>query len=42
MSEKTGVYFSEKGIPMLGSELSQDQKFQDRVVAETRTLLQKI
>jgi NAD(P)-dependent dehydrogenase (short-subunit alcohol dehydrogenase family) len=42
MSEKTGVYFSEKGIPMLGSELSQDQKFQDRVVSETRALLRKV
>jgi NAD(P)-dependent dehydrogenase (short-subunit alcohol dehydrogenase family) len=42
MSEKTGVYFSEKGIPMLGSELSQDPKFQDRIVAETRALLQKV
>lgn len=39
---QTGVYFDEKGRPMLGSELSRDPKFQDRVVAETRALLQKV
>ena len=39
---RTGVYFDEKGRPMLGSELSRDPKFQDRVVAETRALLQKV
>jgi NAD(P)-dependent dehydrogenase (short-subunit alcohol dehydrogenase family) len=38
---KTGMYFDEKGAPMLGSELSRDPKFQDRVVAETRALLAK-
>jgi len=38
---KTGVYYDEKGQPMLGSELARDQKFQDRVVAETRALLAK-
>lgn len=38
-SGKTGVYFDEKGYPMLGSELSRDPAFQDRVVAETRDLL---
>lgn len=42
MSGKTGVYYDEKGIPMLGSGLSQDPKFQDRVVAETRALLAKV
>ena len=40
-SGKTGVYFDEKGKPMLGSELSRDLKFQDRVVTETRALLGK-
>ena len=41
-SGKTGIYFDEKGRPMLGSELSQDPKFQDRVVAETRDLLAEV
>jgi len=40
-SGKTGIYFDEKGKPMLGSELSQDPKFQDLVVAETRDFLSK-
>lgn len=40
-SNKTGVYFDEKAKPMLGSELSRDPKFQDRVVAETRAFLSK-
>lgn len=40
-SGKTGIYFDEKGQPMLGSLLSQDRKFQDLVVAETRALLSK-
>jgi NAD(P)-dependent dehydrogenase (short-subunit alcohol dehydrogenase family) len=35
----TGVYYDEKGHPMLGSTLVRDPKFQDRVVAETRVLL---
>ncbi len=39
---QTGVYFDEKGNPMQGSELSRDPKFQDRVVLETRELLQKV
>jgi galactose-1-phosphate uridylyltransferase len=38
-SNQTGVYYDEKGDPMLGSTLVRDPKFQDRVVAETRTLL---
>jgi NAD(P)-dependent dehydrogenase (short-subunit alcohol dehydrogenase family) len=38
-SGQTGVYFDEKGHPMLGSALVRDPKFTDRVVAETRTLL---
>lgn len=39
---KTGVYYDEKGEPMLGSGLSRDPNFQDRVVAETRALLAKV
>jgi NAD(P)-dependent dehydrogenase (short-subunit alcohol dehydrogenase family) len=38
-SGKTGVYFDEKGGPMLGSALVRDPEFQNRVVSETRTLL---
>jgi NAD(P)-dependent dehydrogenase (short-subunit alcohol dehydrogenase family) len=38
----TGVYYDEKGHPMLGSSLVRDPKFQDRVVAETRALLATI
>jgi NAD(P)-dependent dehydrogenase (short-subunit alcohol dehydrogenase family) len=38
----TGVYYDDKGNPMLGSELVRDPKFQDRVVAETRALLQTV
>jgi len=41
-SGKSGVYYDEKGQPMLGSALVQDPKFQDRVVAETRALLAKV
>ncbi|MGD0700285.1 MAG: SDR family NAD(P)-dependent oxidoreductase [Trebonia sp.] len=35
----TGVYYDERGKPMLGSAQARDPKFQDRVVAETRALL---
>lgn len=35
----TGIYYDEKGQPMLGSALVRDPQFQDRVVAETRALL---
>jgi NAD(P)-dependent dehydrogenase (short-subunit alcohol dehydrogenase family) len=38
----TGVYYDERGQPMLGSALVRDPKFQDRVVAETRALLATI
>jgi NAD(P)-dependent dehydrogenase (short-subunit alcohol dehydrogenase family) len=38
----TGVYFDEKGHPMLGSAIVRDPEFQDRVVAETRALLSMI
>lgn len=40
-SGKTGIYFDEKGKPMVGSELAHDQKFQNQVVAETRAFLLK-
>ena len=36
---ETGVYYDEKGHPMLGSAQVRDPRFQDRVVAETRALL---
>jgi hypothetical protein len=35
----TGVYYDERGRPMLGSTLVRDPEFQERVVAETRALL---
>jgi NAD(P)-dependent dehydrogenase (short-subunit alcohol dehydrogenase family) len=38
-SGQTGVYYDEGGQRMLGSALVRDPKFQDRVVAETRSLL---
>jgi NAD(P)-dependent dehydrogenase (short-subunit alcohol dehydrogenase family) len=38
----TGVYYNERGKPMLGSALVRDPEFQDRVVAETRALLQTV
>jgi len=41
-SGKTGVYFDEKGQPMLGSAQVRDTDFQDRVVTETRALLSTI
>ncbi len=40
-SGRTGVYYDEGGRPMQGSVLIRDQKFQDRVVAETRAFLAK-
>ena len=40
-SGHTGVYYDERGRPMLGSARVRDPKFQDRVVAETRTLLEE-
>src|ERR1700733_8569913 len=39
---ETGVYYDEKGKPMLGSVLVRDDKFQDRVLAETRALLSTV
>jgi hypothetical protein len=41
-SGQTGIYYDEKGDPMLGSTLVRDPKFQDLVVAETRALLSKV
>jgi len=41
-SGKTGVYYDERGEPMLGSVQVRDPKFQDRVVAETRALLETV
>lgn len=41
-SGRTGVYYDEKGDPMLGSTLVRDPKFQDLVVAETRAFLSKV
>jgi NAD(P)-dependent dehydrogenase (short-subunit alcohol dehydrogenase family) len=41
-SGQTGVYYDERGHPMLGSALVRDPKFQDRVVAETRALLSTV
>jgi NAD(P)-dependent dehydrogenase (short-subunit alcohol dehydrogenase family) len=41
-SGQTGIYYDEKGQPMLGSKLVRDPKFQDRVVAETRAFLSKV
>jgi NAD(P)-dependent dehydrogenase (short-subunit alcohol dehydrogenase family) len=38
-SRRTGVYYDEKGHPMLGSALLRDPEFTARVVAETRSLL---
>jgi hypothetical protein len=39
---QAGVYYDEGGHSMQGSALVHDPKFQDRVVAETRTLLSTI
>jgi NAD(P)-dependent dehydrogenase (short-subunit alcohol dehydrogenase family) len=39
---ETGVYYDERGKPMLGSTLVRDPEFQDRVVAQTRALLSTV
>ncbi len=36
---RTGVYFDDRGEPMLASDRARDPAFQSRVVAETRSLL---
>ena len=41
-SDRTGVYYDEKGRPMNGSVLVREPEFDDRVVAETRALLAQI
>jgi len=41
-SGESGVYYDERGRPMLGSKLVRDPTFQDRVVAETRAFLAEI
>lgn len=41
-SAQTGVYYGERGQPMLGSTQVRDPAFQDRVVAETRALLASV
>jgi hypothetical protein len=41
-SGPTGVYYDEGGHPMQGSTFVRDRAFQERVVAETRTLLAKL
>jgi NAD(P)-dependent dehydrogenase (short-subunit alcohol dehydrogenase family) len=41
-SGATGVYYDEKGNPMLSSELIRDPRFTARVVSETRALLQAV
>lgn len=40
-SGKTGIYYDEKGEPMLASTLVLDHTFQDKVVAETSAFLSK-
>ena len=41
-SGETGVYYDDRGHPMLGSTLVRDPKFTARVVAETRAVLSTI
>ena len=41
-SQRTGVYYDEKGRPMTGSALVRDPEFDERVVAETRALLTQV
>ncbi|HET6743851.1 MAG TPA: hypothetical protein VFH76_33160, partial [Kribbella sp.] len=38
-SDASGVYYDERGKPMLGSVQVRDPEFGDRMVAETRSLL---
>lgn len=38
-TNRTGVYYDEKGQPMVGSKEISNPEFQDRFVAETRALL---
>jgi NAD(P)-dependent dehydrogenase (short-subunit alcohol dehydrogenase family) len=41
-SDRTGVYYDEKGRPMNGSTLVREPEFNARVVAETRALLARV
>jgi NAD(P)-dependent dehydrogenase (short-subunit alcohol dehydrogenase family) len=41
-SDRTGIYYDEKGRPMNGSALVREPEFDDRVVAETRALLAQV
>lgn len=41
-SGQTGIYYDERGHPMLASPLARDPNFQDRVVAETRAVLSTV
>jgi len=41
-SDESGVYFDEKGKPMLGSAQVRDPAFAGRIVAETRALLSTV
>ena len=41
-SAKTGICYDQDVEPILGSTLVRDQKFQERVVTETRDLLSNI
>jgi NAD(P)-dependent dehydrogenase (short-subunit alcohol dehydrogenase family) len=41
-SDRTGVYYDEKGRPMNGSAQVSQPEFDDRVVAETRALLARV
>ncbi len=41
-SDRTGVYYDEKGRPMNGSTLVREPEFTERVVAETRALLARV
>jgi hypothetical protein len=41
-SDRTGVYYDERGRPMNGSALVRQPEFDQRVVAETRALLGQV
>jgi NAD(P)-dependent dehydrogenase (short-subunit alcohol dehydrogenase family) len=41
-SHQSGVYYDENGKPMIGSAQVRDAAFSDRVVAETRALLDRV
>ena len=41
-SGQTGIYYDERGRPMMGSTQARDPEFQDRVVEETRALLSTV